>query len=73
MSRLDEETLERINTAREAVGRLVEQCRKGGALYKESPKAVAQVSCTGKWLLNAITALRRHLDTACDQQEQAAP
>jgi hypothetical protein len=73
MSPLDEETLETINAAREAVGRLVEQCHKSGALYKECPKTVAQVSRTGKWLINAIAALRRHLDAACDQPGPARP
>jgi hypothetical protein len=46
-----------VGRAARAVVRLVEVCRKGGPLYVENPKAVAHVSRTGKWLLNAITQL----------------
>jgi hypothetical protein len=51
-----------LRAAEEAVSRLVEECRKDGPLYAKGPRAVAQVSRTGKWLLNAVTALRRQLN-----------
>ncbi len=60
---MDPRTLEIARAAEEAVTRLVEECRKGGPLYAQDPKAVAQVSRTGKWLLHAITSLRRALNT----------
>jgi len=37
-------TLKVLRSAEEAVERLVEECRKGGPLYAEDPRAVAQVS-----------------------------
>jgi hypothetical protein len=46
-----------IGRAAKAASRLVEVCRKGGPLYEENPKAVAHVSRTSKWLLNAIAQL----------------
>jgi hypothetical protein len=55
---MDPQTQETVRAAEEAVGRLVEACRKGGPLYARSPRAVAQASRTAKWLLNAIAALR---------------
>ena len=39
-----------LDRAGEAVRQLVEECRKGGPLYARGPRAVAQVSRTGKWL-----------------------
>jgi hypothetical protein len=54
-------TQKSIRTAELAVARLVEECHKHGPLYVQHPGAVAQVSRTGKWLLNAIAALRREL------------
>ena len=51
-----------IAYAEEAVGRLVQECRPGGPLYARNPRAVAQVSRTGKWLLNALTTLHRELN-----------
>jgi hypothetical protein len=36
------------------VAQLVETCRKGGPLYARDSRAVAQASCTGKWLLNTL-------------------
>ena len=50
-----------FHTATQAVNQLVRACRKGGPLYGQNPRAVAQVSRTGKWLLNAITRLHREL------------
>ena len=58
---MDDQTQEKVRAAEEAVGRLIEECRKRGLLYNENPKAVAQVSRTGKWLLNAIAGLSRML------------
>ena len=58
---MEPKILEAIRAAEEAVRRLVEECAKQKALYAHGPRAVAQVSRTGKWLLNAITALRREL------------
>ena len=52
-----------LRSAEEAVGRLVEECRKGGPLYAEDPGAVAQVSRTAKWLLNALARLHREQGT----------
>src|SRR5262249_26412309 len=57
--------------AEEAVSRLVEACGKPGPVYARNPRAVAQVSRTGKWLLNAIAALRKAL-TAPDAAENPA-
>jgi hypothetical protein len=48
-----------VGTAREAVTRLVAECRKGGPLYQRHPPVVAQVSRTAKWLLNAIERVSR--------------
>ena len=51
-----------IAYAEEAVGRLIQECRHGGPLYGRNPRAVAQVSRTGKWLLSAIATLHRELN-----------
>jgi hypothetical protein len=59
---VDPETLNTLRAAERAVARLVEECRKGGRLYAQDPKAVAQVSRTGRWLLYATDRLRRALD-----------
>ena len=53
------QTLTKIDAAEESVTQLVEECTKNSPLYKQSPRAVAQVSRTGKWLLNAIKAKDR--------------
>ena len=69
---MDPQTQETIRAAGEAVARLVEACRKGDPLYARSPKAVAQVSRTGKWLLNALATLRQVLkapDAGANEQE----
>jgi len=54
-----------IRAAQESVTRLVETCQKNGPGYVRAPKASAQVSRTGKWLLNAIAALNTALATPC--------
>jgi hypothetical protein len=59
---VESSTLETLCAAEEAVTRLVEECSKPGQLNKGNPRAVAQVSRTGKWHLNAIAALRKLLD-----------
>ena len=52
-----------LRSAEKAVGRLVEECRKGGPLYAEDPGAGAQVSRTATWLLNARARLHREQGT----------
>ena len=59
---MTEETRAALATAQTAATRLVGECRKGGPLYGRRPRAVAQVSRTGKWLLNALQRLNRELD-----------
>ncbi len=66
---MDPQTLKKIDDAEEAVAQLVEESRKPGPLYKESPRAVAQVSRTSKWLLNAIKTLRRELKLPSTDKE----
>ncbi len=60
-----------LRTAEEAVNRLVAGCGKTGKLYQRSPRSVAQVSRTGKWLLSAVGALRKELTAAPKHQEPA--
>lgn len=57
-----------LRTAEEAVRRLVEECRRGGRLYQRGPRAVAQVSRTGRWHLNGIAHLREVLDAPTDAE-----
>jgi hypothetical protein len=64
------ETLELLRAAEDSVTRLLERCSKTGPLYPRSPRAVAQVSRTGKWLLNAVTALRADLGRAATPQSE---
>jgi hypothetical protein len=59
---VDESTRNMLRAAEEAVSRLIDECRKNGPIYARDPKAVAQVSRTGKWHLSAIAALRKALD-----------
>jgi len=61
---MNPQTEKTLRAAEDAVARLVEACGKDTPLYKQRPRAVAQVSRTGKWLLNAIAALRRELEEA---------
>jgi hypothetical protein len=63
-------TRKALGAAEQAATRLVEECRKGGPLYACNPKAVAQVSRTGKWFLNAIAALDRALNSTADGEGQ---
>lgn len=65
---MNPETQEMLRAAEEAVSLLVERCVKTGPLYHRNPKAVAQVSRTGKWLLNAVAALRHAVPAASEQQ-----
>ena len=65
---MNQPTEDVLRTAEEAVNHLVEVCRKDGPLYKRDPLAVAQTSRTSKWLLNAITGLRKVLN-ASDNKE----
>ena len=59
-----------LRAAEQAVGQFLAKCRKGDPLYVENPKAVAQVSRTGKWLLNALTALNRELKSSPDDDNE---
>ena len=68
---MDPATQKALRAAEEAVTRLVEACRKAGTLYPGHPGAVAQVSRTSKWLLHALSRLRRELSapaTAPDEE-----
>ena len=70
---MDESTRNTLRAAEEAVSRLIDECRKDRPLYARDPKAVAQVSRTGKWHLSAIAALRKALDARCaDSGKQAS-
>jgi hypothetical protein len=66
---MDPQTSNVLRAAEEAVTCLVEACRKGAPLYVRNPKAVAQVSRTGKWLLNALAVLRRALGSSATEAE----
>jgi hypothetical protein len=66
---MEQETLKKFDAAEESVTQLVEECRKAAPLYRRSPRTVAQVSRTGKWLLNAIAALRRELKLPSTDKE----
>jgi hypothetical protein len=59
---VNKQILAAVRAAEKAVGRAVEACRKGGPLYAQSPRAVAQASRTGKGFLNALAALQRDLN-----------
>jgi hypothetical protein len=61
-------TLKKLDSTHRAVHRLVQQCGKQGRLYSQNPKLVAQVSRTGKWLLNAMAALRHTLEPTVKEQ-----
>lgn len=58
---MNRNTARLIHAAEKAVNKLVVQCRKDGPLYELDPPAVAQVSRTGKWLLNALAKLPARL------------
>jgi hypothetical protein len=61
---VDPETLALCRSTQETVNQLVEACHKRHRLYARNPRAVAQVSRTAKWLLNAIDRLQRELGAA---------
>jgi hypothetical protein len=61
-----------IRSATQSVLRLVEQCRKEGPMYTACPRATAQVSRTGKALLNAITVLKQTLDAPATSESPSA-
>jgi hypothetical protein len=65
---VNESTLNMLRAAEEAVSQLINECRKNGPVYARAPRAFAQVTRTGKWHLNAITSLRKALDTAANDQ-----
>jgi hypothetical protein len=58
---VEPETLKALAAAEEAVLRLIDECAKQKPLYDCHPKAVAQVSRTAKWLINALATLHRIL------------
>ena len=58
---MTEQEQDSVRAAEAAARGLVATCRKGGPLYRQCPRAVAQVSRTAKWLLNALDRLRREL------------
>jgi hypothetical protein len=64
---VDPATEHALAAAEEAVRCLIEHCRRGGRLYNCAPRAVAQISRTGKWHLAAIDALRKALDAQDDE------
>jgi hypothetical protein len=66
---VDPVTPNALRAAQDAVTGLVEACRKPGPLYRRSPRAVAQVSRTGKWLLNALEALHRELNRPAEPED----
>jgi hypothetical protein len=57
-----------IRRGEEAVRRLLEECRPTHLLYGRSPRKVAQINRTGKWLLNAIAALKGELETSSSRK-----
>lgn len=64
---MDPETHTIVQSARAAVNHLVAACQKRSPLYALHPQKVAQVSRTGKWLLNALTALDRQIQQRTDE------
>ena len=63
--------LKKLAVTARAVQRMVEACAKQSRLYRHNPKLVAQVSRTGKWLLNAIAALKKALDPLCTKETES--
>ena len=61
---MHEQTENTLRAAEAAIAELLSECRKGGAVYRACPKAAAQANRNSKWLLHAITALRRGLKSA---------
>lgn len=58
-----------IQKTEKVVRQLVEECQKNGALYQANPRAIAQVSRTSKWLLNAIAQLNKEPDQQKENQK----
>ncbi len=56
-----------FRAAEESVSHLIQACRKSRPLYHHNPKLTAQVTRTTKWLLNAIAALNKSLDTSTEE------
>jgi hypothetical protein len=54
---MDQQTQELVGAGEQAVARLVERWRQDGPLCQHSPRTVAQVGPTGKWLLHAVARL----------------
>jgi hypothetical protein len=66
---MDESLLNTLRAVEETVRSLIEKCRKNGRIYLRDPRAVAHVSRTGKWHLNAIANLRKVFDAPGDEAE----
>jgi hypothetical protein len=69
---MDPQLEELLRAAEKAVAPLIEACQKSSPLYQRGPKTVAQVSRTGKWLLNAVGALRQTLDASANDDQTAS-
>jgi hypothetical protein len=65
-------TQKALRAAEETVTRLVEACRKAGPLYPSHPGAVTQVSRTSKWLLHALSRLRRELSAPAPAPDEGS-
>jgi hypothetical protein len=63
---MDPQTLRTIETAQQAVGDLIDACRRRGPLHRENRRLVGQVSRTAKWLVNAIRNLQQALNSPSD-------
>lgn len=70
---MNPETQEMLRAAEEAVSRLIEQCQRTGPLYQKCPRAVAQVSRTGKWLGNAACRIEQAQRAAQSQVALSTP
>jgi hypothetical protein len=58
---VNQQTENTLRAVEAAIGELLSECRKGGAVYRACPKAAAQVNRNAKWLRHALTTLRREL------------
>jgi hypothetical protein len=63
---MNEDHRNALRAAEEAVARLLQACRKGGHLYVRNPPVVAQVNRTARWLLSALTRMKRALGTPAE-------
>ncbi len=66
---MDQKTKEMLRAAEEAVANLVAGCCNAGPLHSRCRREAAQVSRTGKWLLNAVKALRSALASTEGQKQ----